>query len=112
SKRAGGAPVPRSSAPHMRKPPRLRFYPGTPMSTSSTVERIRTTGVSAGTPAVAPANGRLRALDGMRGIAAMIVVIYHLSLVARPYLETGTVGDAWWWLTRTPLKLFTAGTEA
>lgn len=56
--------------------------------------------------------GRLPALDGMRGIAASIVVIYHVSLVARPFLQTDTVGDAWWWITETPLKLLTAGTEA
>ena len=48
----------------------------------------------------------------MRGVAAFIVVLYHLSLVARPFLDTGTTGDAWWWLTQTPLKIFTAGTEA
>jgi peptidoglycan/LPS O-acetylase OafA/YrhL len=39
-------------------------------------------------------------------------MLYHLSLVARPYLDTGRVGDIWWWLTETPLKLATAGTEA
>ncbi len=55
---------------------------------------------------------RLTGLDGLRGVAALIVVFYHVSLVARPFLETGTEGDAWWWLTRTPLKLFTAGTES
>ena len=39
-------------------------------------------------------------------------MLYHLSLVARPFLDTGTTGDAWWWLTHTPLKIFTAGTES
>lgn len=55
---------------------------------------------------------RLTGLDGLRGVAALIVVFYHLSLVARPFIDTGTDGDAWWWLTRTPLKLLTAGTES
>lgn len=55
---------------------------------------------------------RLRSLDGLRGLAALVVLLYHTSLIARPFLETGTRGDAWWWLTQTPLKLATAGTEA
>ena len=54
---------------------------------------------------------RLAPLDGIRGLAAVIVVVYHLSLVAKPYLDTGTVGDAWWWINSTPLKLLSAGTE-
>lgn len=55
---------------------------------------------------------RLTSLDGLRGVAASIVMLYHLTLVARPFIDTGTRGDLWWWLTATPLKLFTAGTEA
>ena len=57
-------------------------------------------------------SARLHSLDGLRGVAAVVVMLYHLSLVARPFLETKHTGDAWWWLTETPLKLFTAGTEA
>ena len=57
-------------------------------------------------------SNRLESLDGLRGIAAVVVMLYHLSLVARPFLDTGREGDAWWWLTETPLKVFTAGTEA
>lgn len=55
---------------------------------------------------------RLRSLDGVRGIAAIVVLIYHLSLIAKPYLDTGRRFDAWWWIAQSPLKLFTAGTEA
>ncbi len=53
-------------------------------------------------------SSRLPALDGLRGVAAVIVLFYHLSLVARPFLSP----DEWAWLTRTPLKLLTAGTES
>jgi len=59
-----------------------------------------------------PSSQRLTSLDGLRGIAASVVMLYHLTLVARPFIDTHTRGDLWWWLTATPLKLFTAGTEA
>lgn len=39
-------------------------------------------------------------------------MLYHLTLVARPFIDTGRTGDTWWWLTQTPLKVVTAGTEA
>lgn len=55
-----------------------------------------------------PNPARLTGLDGLRGIAALVVVFYHLSLVARPFLSP----DEWSLLTQTPLKLFTAGTES
>ncbi|MCU1474862.1 acyltransferase [Amnibacterium sp.] len=59
--------------------------------------------------------GRLAALDGLRGVAAMVVVIHHLLLIAEPHL-TANLGTApwslWWVLERTPLKLLTAGREA
>jgi peptidoglycan/LPS O-acetylase OafA/YrhL len=48
----------------------------------------------------------------MRGIAAVVVVLFHTSLVAQPYLQPTTVGSTWWWIADTPLKLFTAGAEA
>jgi peptidoglycan/LPS O-acetylase OafA/YrhL len=59
-----------------------------------------------------PASGRLPSLDGLRGVAAFVVLLYHLTLVARPYLDTGHPGDAWWWVTETPLKVLTVGTES
>ena len=59
--------------------------------------------------------GRLAALDGLRGVAAVVVVVHHLLLIAEPHL-TASLGTApwslWWLLERTPLKLLTAGREA
>lgn len=55
---------------------------------------------------------RLKELDGLRGIAALVVVVFHVSLVARPYVDSNTVGDLWWWISDSPLKIATAGTQA
>jgi peptidoglycan/LPS O-acetylase OafA/YrhL len=58
---------------------------------------------------------RLTSVDGLRGVAAIVVVFHHLYLVAEPVLrrQGGTgVGSALWWLSQTPLKLLTAGSEA
>jgi peptidoglycan/LPS O-acetylase OafA/YrhL len=58
---------------------------------------------------------RLHALDGLRGIAAFIVVLHHVSLIAQPVSQPKgepALWTAWWWLERTPLKLLTAGHEA
>ncbi len=59
--------------------------------------------------------GRLAALDGLRGVAAVVVVLHHLLLIALPHLAA-SLGTApwgvWWLLERTPLKLLTAGREA
>lgn len=51
---------------------------------------------------------RVLSLDGLRGFAAVGVMLYHLSLVARPELSDAS----WAWLTQTPLKLLFAGTES
>jgi peptidoglycan/LPS O-acetylase OafA/YrhL len=56
---------------------------------------------------------RLRALDGVRGVAAFVVVIYHVSLIARPFATGGGRAEAVWAsITESPLKLLFAGTEA
>jgi peptidoglycan/LPS O-acetylase OafA/YrhL len=59
--------------------------------------------------------GRLAALDGLRGVAAVVVVLHHLLLISEPHLTADLGKDPWtvWWLLeRTPLKLLTAGREA
>ena len=58
---------------------------------------------------------RLHALDGLRGVAAFVVVLHHVSLIAQPVVAPSgepPVGTPWWWIERTPLKLLTAGREA
>ena len=58
---------------------------------------------------------RLPSLDGLRGIAAMVVVVHHALLTwpvlyaqyAAPNRESAT-----WWLTFTPLHITWAGREA
>ena len=53
-------------------------------------------------------SSRITSLDGVRGVAAFVVVLHHLSLVARPELD----GTTWAWLTQSPLTVLFAGTEA
>lgn len=61
---------------------------------------------------------RLHGLDGLRGVAALIVVFQHSLLSFRPvsevfFEETQVSPDSWvWWLTYTPLHLVWAGEEA
>lgn len=71
----------------------------------------------AATPVVARRRNRerLHALDGLRGLAAFLVVLHHVLLIAQPVSQPPgepSVGSAWWWLERTPLKILTAGHEA
>lgn len=67
---------------------------------------------------------RLGGLDGLRGVAAVVVVIWHALLTTTipeevPYLigstETTTdpaVGSLAWWLFDTPLRLLSMGSNA
>ncbi len=68
-------------------------------------------------PTTAPRSDRLVALDGLRGWAAVVVLLHHTLEIAKPYLAPASgqpvvPGTLWWWLTETPLKLLTAGQEA
>lgn len=53
-------------------------------------------------------NGRISSLDGLRGLAAGIVLIHHASLIAEPWMDPA----GWALLTQSPLKLLLAGSEA
>lgn len=53
-------------------------------------------------------SARITGLDGLRGFASLAVVLFHLSLVARPALSE----TAWVWLTQSPLKILFPGTES
>jgi peptidoglycan/LPS O-acetylase OafA/YrhL len=62
---------------------------------------------------------RLRQLDGLRGVAALVVVVHHVLLLYPRFADTyqagppmPATGSVLWLLTATPLKLFTAGGEA
>ena len=53
-------------------------------------------------------SARITGLDGLRGFASLAVVLYHLSLIAKPELSE----TAWAWLTQSPLKIVFPGTES
>jgi peptidoglycan/LPS O-acetylase OafA/YrhL len=63
-----------------------------------------------------PSPGRLVALDGLRGIAALVVVFHHIYQIARPFIEPTTnawvPGSLWWFISATPIKLLSAGSES
>lgn len=66
-----------------------------------------------------PTGKRLRALDGLRGLAAVVVLLHHAlllvpELAANYYVENtqSDAGKIGWWLTYTPLHLVWEGTAA
>jgi peptidoglycan/LPS O-acetylase OafA/YrhL len=63
------------------------------------------------------ASGRLTALDGLRGVAALVVLLHHTFLLnpqfpGSPPGEDYTGGTLFSWMSFSPLKIFTAGTES
>ncbi|MEO6505724.1 MAG: acyltransferase [Terrimesophilobacter sp.] len=62
-------------------------------------------------------SGRLTALDGLRGVAALVVLLHHTLLLnpefpGSPPGADFTGGTFFSWLSFSPLKVFTAGTES
>jgi len=59
---------------------------------------------------------RLATLDGLRGIAALVVVAHHALLLvpglAQQFGGAGSLPGQPWWLGQTPLHLLWAGSEA
>jgi peptidoglycan/LPS O-acetylase OafA/YrhL len=70
------------------------------------------------TTSVSQAPTRLRSLDGLRGVAAAIVLFHHSLLLVPGFSATyqggalPTRGSLIWWLSYSPLKLLTAGGES
>ncbi|MCZ2836443.1 acyltransferase family protein [Modestobacter sp. VKM Ac-2985] len=67
------------------------------------------------------ASGRQPGLDGLRGVAALVVVLTHLLMVvpaiSRLYVPDGEPASpdpysVTWWLYRTPLRVIWSGEEA
>jgi peptidoglycan/LPS O-acetylase OafA/YrhL len=70
-------------------------------------------------PALTPRTRRVTSLDGLRGLAAVVVLVHHALLTApafaAPYYGShpdDMVDPLSWALTYTPLHAFWAGTEA
>ncbi len=59
---------------------------------------------------------RFRALDGLRGVAAVVVVVHHVALAVPSIADAATrehaVGSGPWWWYSSPLRLVWAGEEA
>lgn len=75
-----------------------------------------TTGQGRLTPATS--NTRLRSLDGLRGIASVVVVLHHVALSQRNFAsaylkqELPEPGSLGWWLFSSPFRVASLGSEA
>ena len=61
-------------------------------------------------------SSRLPALDGLRGVASLVVLVFHVLLLS-PAFAAPVVGgvrpdEASWWFTHTPLYVLWAGPQA
>ncbi|WP_161498857.1 acyltransferase family protein [Cryobacterium aureum] len=69
------------------------------------------------TEAATPGRGRLGRLDALRGVAAVVVLVHHVSMtvpqIAAAYESSAgvTVYSVGWWATLSPLKVLLAGPE-
>jgi peptidoglycan/LPS O-acetylase OafA/YrhL len=83
-----------------------------PVSPASTVP-VRP--ASSGGPVAAGGSRRLTSLDGLRGLAALVVVVHHCALtlpsLARQQ-QAPDRGSSAWWVAYTPAHLLWAGGEA
>jgi peptidoglycan/LPS O-acetylase OafA/YrhL len=61
---------------------------------------------------------RFASLDGLRGVAALVVLFHHVAFVIPAFSDTYRTQDLVgpdnpvWWFAYTPLKILTAGPEA
>lgn len=61
---------------------------------------------------------RLYSLDGLRGVASLVVVFHHCALAFPAFSNAYTSSEvpphwsALWWITATPLRMLTFGAEA
>ena len=77
----------------------------------------RTYALSSGKQPVSRPSGRLRSLDGLRGLAALVVLIHHSLLIipelALPYYDKTAELPRWAWImTYTPLHALWEGQSA
>jgi peptidoglycan/LPS O-acetylase OafA/YrhL len=92
-----------------------------PMQSKDAVGRQpEVTEVTSGSePSHAGHTNRMKSLDGLRGVAALIVVFGHTAIASSksfaatdlPSTHAAHVGSLNWFVTRTPLVIFLAGSE-